>query len=197
MCYKRSMTNGDGNDENLFVQHGCQYYAAARFAMYAQCMPITGILFHYAVEMFLKGGLARKRTLSELEGMRHRLKLKIWRAFKTDFPEPDLKRHDGTISSLDKFGVIRYPDAILKHGMGTTAQWGSAAEVITYGRMKLPRRYVVVVSDIDDLVADVFKAASWNPGTFIATNSFALEAITRYNNHAEFLTTPLSCTLPQ
>jgi hypothetical protein len=47
----------------------------------------------------------------------------------------------------------------------------------------------VVVSDIDDLVTDVLKAASWNPGTLMGTNPFALEAITRHNKHAEFLTT--------
>jgi hypothetical protein len=102
-----NMDTGSDRHAILFIQHACQYYAAARFAMHAQCTPVCGILFHHTVEMLLKGGLAQKRTLSELEDMRHRLKL-IWRAFKTDFPEPFLKRHDGTISSLAKFDAIRY-----------------------------------------------------------------------------------------
>jgi hypothetical protein len=185
-----NMDTGSDRHAILFIQHACQYYAAARFAMHAQCTPVCGILFHHTVEMLLKGGLAQKRTLSELEDMRHRLKL-IWRAFKTDFPEPFLKRHDGTISSLAKFDAIRYWDAaVFRHGVGMTAQWERPIhQVVTYGTGKSPKQLMVVVSDIDDLVTDVLKAASWNPGTFMGTNPFALEAITRHNKHAEFLTT--------
>ena len=81
------MTTGPDNDESLlFVGQACQYSAAARFAMHAGCMPVMGISFHHTVEMLLKGGLAQKRKLPELEAMRHRLKKKIWPAFKEDFP---------------------------------------------------------------------------------------------------------------
>jgi hypothetical protein len=59
-CFRyRNMTNGSDNRESmLFVQNACQYYATARFAMHAGCMPVMGILFHHTVEMLLKGGLA-------------------------------------------------------------------------------------------------------------------------------------------
>jgi hypothetical protein len=43
-----------------FMETGGQYYTTARFAMHAQCMPVCGNLFHHAVEMLLKGGLAQK-----------------------------------------------------------------------------------------------------------------------------------------
>jgi hypothetical protein len=180
------MSDGYGYHANLFVQHGCQYYTAARFAMHAQCMPVTGILFHHAVEMFLKGGLLQKRTLSDVRAMRHGLK-QMWRAFKEDFPEPRLNGHDGTISMIVKFEGLRYWDV---ESAGTTAKWERPVhQVITYGTGKSPKQLMVVVSKIDDLVAGVLKAGSWNPGTFIGTNPFALEAITRHNKHAEFLTT--------
>ena len=42
----------------IFMETGSQYYTTARFAMHAQCMPVCGNLFHHAVEMLLKGGLA-------------------------------------------------------------------------------------------------------------------------------------------
>src|SRR5215467_9950881 len=45
----------------IFVKNACEYYATARFAMHAQCMPVCRNLFHHAVEMLLKRGLARKR----------------------------------------------------------------------------------------------------------------------------------------
>ena len=146
----------------LFMSSACQYYAAARFAMHAQCVPVCGNLFHHTVEMILKGGLARKRKLSDLKDMGHKLKV-LWRAYKADFPDPALKRHDKTISGLDKFEDIRYPDAILKHGMGATAEWsGPAGKVTAYGGIKTPKQYALVVSDIDDLIADAFKMSSWN-----------------------------------
>jgi hypothetical protein len=185
----RPMAGPDNRESMLFVTNASQYYATARFAMHAQCMPVMGILFHHTVEMLLKGGLARRRTLSELKDMGHRLK-QLWRAFKEDFPDPDPSRHDGTISRLDKFDAIRYPDEILRYGMGGRAEWrGPITEVVTYGGMQTPRQYAIIVSDIDDLMAEVFRTCSWNPGLFMGQNTAALEAIKRENDHSEFLTT--------
>jgi hypothetical protein len=59
--------------------------------------------------MFLKAGLAPRHKLSEFKTMGHKLE-KLWRAFKTDFPNPALRQHDKLIASLDKFEAIRYPD---------------------------------------------------------------------------------------
>src|SRR5262249_38170155 len=97
-----SMTTDPDRHASLFIGNACQYYATARFAMHAQCIPVCGNLFHHAVEMLVKGGLARTRKLSDLKNMGHKLKL-LWRAFKADFPDTSLKRHDRTISLLDKF----------------------------------------------------------------------------------------------
>lgn len=181
------MKNPTDRFPDLFMQAACQYYATARFAMHAQCLPVCGNLFHQTIEMFLKAGLAQKREITELKAMNHNLK-KLWRAFKTDFPDPALKLHDETISRVNKFEAIRYPEAIIEHGMGVSAQWfGPAAKGVGHGG-KTPKQYVVVVSGIDDLVADVFKICSRNPVVFIGTNRDVQEAITRYNNHSEFLT---------
>ena len=83
-------------------------------------------------------------------------------------------------------------DEILKYGMGGRAEWrGPVTEVISYGRMPTVRQYAVVVSDIDDLVAEVFEIGGWNPGVFMGHNPAALdlEAIKRQNDRSEFLTT--------
>jgi hypothetical protein len=174
--------------DTLFMQSACDYYVAARFAMYAQSISLVGILFHHAIERFLKAGLAQKRKLSDLKDMGHDLK-KLWRSFKADFPEPALKRHDKTISCVNKFEAIRYVDGITKYGMGATAQWcGPAGEVKTFGGLKTPKQYAIVVSEIDDLVVDVFKVCSRNPVFFFGTNPHAREALIRNNAHSEFLT---------
>jgi hypothetical protein len=171
--------------DNLFLQNACQYYATARFAVHAECMPVCGNLFHHAVEMFLKAGLAQRRELSELRNMSHKLKEKLWPAFKQDFANPGLTRHDKTIACLDEFEDIRYPDEVLKRGMGVTADWSSGSAVILAGKASTPQQYKIVVSDIDDLIADVFKVCSRNPPAF--TNSAAREAINRHNAHSKFL----------
>jgi hypothetical protein len=55
--------------------------------------------------------------------------------------------------------------------------------VKTSGGLRTPKHYAIVVSDIDDLVADVLKTSSWNPGVFMGTNQAALEAIKRQNGY--------------
>jgi hypothetical protein len=179
----------DKIEDMLFMQSACDYYMAARFVMHAQSVPLVGILFHHAVERFLKAGLVRKRQLSELKDIGHDLK-KLWRAFKGDFPSADLTGHDKTISFIHKFETIRYVDGIAKYGMGVTAAWsGPAGEVKTYGGLNTPKQYTLVVSDVDDLVADVFKVCNRNPAFFTTRmNPHALEALTRNNAHSEFLT---------
>jgi hypothetical protein len=175
--------------DELFLGNACQYYATARFAAHAGCVPVCGNLFHHAVEMFLKAGLTQQRALSDVTDMRHKLK-KLWRAFKADFPATALQQHDKTISCLDKFEDIRYPDNVIKYGMGVSLEWsGPAGQVTTSGGMQTPRQYAIVVSDIDDLIADVFKVCSRNPVAFIGTHPAAREAITRHNAHSKFLTT--------
>jgi hypothetical protein len=184
-------TNPAGDNISIyFMENGSQYYTMARFAAHAQKMPVGGNLFHHAVEMLLKGGLARKRPLSNLKDMGHDLKV-LWRAFKMDFPDPTLGRHDKTISGLNKFEDIRYPDPNKVPSMGVSLEWsGVAGTIKTFGGLRTPKQYAVVVSAIDDLVADIFKAANWIPGSpsFLGGNPAALEAVTRNNPHAEFLT---------
>jgi HEPN domain-containing protein len=178
---------------DTFVRRGCEYYASARFAMHAGQSYISGNLFHHAVEMLLKAGLANNGTsLSELRDMGHRLR-KLWRAYKDQHTEAGLERHNKTIKGLDKFEDIRYPNPDL-HSIGVAMEWSSKPfEVKTFGGLRAPKQYPLRVSSIDDLVADVLKASLWNPGVFMGNNEAALEAVKRHNEHAIFLTTVMKC----
>ena len=109
--------------DDLFMQNAWQYYATARFVMHAGCAPVCGNLFHHAVEMFLNVGLAQRRELSDLERMRHKLKEKLWPAFKEDFPNPHLTQHDKTIACVDKFEDIRYPDEMENCRVFVCSDW--------------------------------------------------------------------------
>jgi hypothetical protein len=112
----------DSIEDMLFMQSACDYYVAARFAMHAQSVPLVGILFHHAVERFLKAGLAQKRQLSELKDIGHDLK-KLWRTFKEDFPSADLTGHDKTISSINKGRPLRGWDRQVWDGDNGSVVW--------------------------------------------------------------------------
>jgi len=102
-------------------------------------------------------------------------------------PGPSAARQDNF--KLNKFEDIRYPNPSKVPSMGVSMGWsGPAGTVKTYGGLKTPKQYAVVVSDIDDLVADIFRASSWVPPAFMGNNADALEAIKRNNVHSEFLT---------
>jgi len=145
----------------IFAEHACQYYTVARFAMYAHREFICATMFHHAIERALKGGLARKRDLDELKKMRHGLKV-LWRTFKKDFADPDLDKHDATIAMVDKFEALRYPfteGSIVIH-----LDWSQIPVMPTVtGGIRQPKHYPLVIAHVDELFADVFRKASWNP----------------------------------
>jgi len=165
------------------AQAGSDYYLTARFAMKAQRF-ISGNLFHLAVEMFLKSGLAKKGyTENELKRRWGHSLDKLWQAFKTDYPDPALVRHDGTVSSLDKFEDIRYPP---DHSVAVTLQ----RDEPTYPSEPPPstKPYTLVISDIDALVADILAMTGWNTGLlFQGVNLAMLDALTFLNEQKGYL----------
>jgi len=67
----RDVSNGN-NDLNadFLVKSECEYYTTARFAMHAQRSFVCGNLFHHAVEMLLKAGLAKNEKKRRRGGWR-------------------------------------------------------------------------------------------------------------------------------
>jgi hypothetical protein len=193
LCGRKAVSQNQADmNADYFVRSGCEYYASARFGMYAQQSYICGTLFHHSVEMLLKAGLAKKgQSLDELRRLGHDLK-RLWRAYKSEYGAGELERHNGTINALNKYEDIRYPNPDLG-SIGVGLQWsGEPGEVKTFGGLKTPKQYHLVVAKIDDLVADIFRTSSWNPGVFIGRSEPALEAIKRNNAQAEFLTSLIS-----
>ncbi len=139
---------------SYFMERGSQYYTVGRFAMHAQCFPVCGNLLHHAVEMLLKGGLAQKRAFSDLKRMGHKLDV-LWQAFKVDFPDTTLQRHDDTISGLNKFEETRYANPDKVPSMMGVADWFSLPvdPIETSGELPTLKKYNLVVGEIDDLVA--------------------------------------------
>jgi hypothetical protein len=95
-----------------------QYYISGRFSALAQCLPVAGSLLHHAIECFLKCGLIEVHSLRDLKtnAFGHSLP-KLWEQFKLLSEDPALSAHDWSISELDKFERLRYPDLMVSHGM--------------------------------------------------------------------------------
>src|SRR5258707_6771365 len=67
--------------DHLFISAGMHYYVAGRYAVFAGLNPTAANLLHHAVEMALKGALAKKSMdLKALKRLNHDLP-EIWREF--------------------------------------------------------------------------------------------------------------------
>ncbi len=162
---------------------GIQYYVAARFSAFAWFSPVCGNLFHHAIEMFLKGYLGSKKSLADLKNLGHRLGA-LWILLKQEAGDPGLDRFDQTISELDSFESIRYPDRILSYGMQSFICMGDRQvanvtpqqQVVASGQSwsyqppsteaRPEPVYQVVVKEIDALIRELFAKSSVNPKFF-------------------------------
>jgi hypothetical protein len=152
--------------DELFFSTAIQYYIAGRAAAFAGLLPVVGNLLHHAVEMYLKGGLAKTRDLAALKRLGHGLP-RVWKEFKAQFKKPALDQFDVVITALHAFEEVRYPDSILKKGMTASL---SIMDCSFSGRAvkgAFPRpNYEICLEDVDKLVAAIFEAASMNPKAF-------------------------------
>jgi hypothetical protein len=180
-------------EELHFLSLGIQYYVAARSAVLAGLVPASGSLFHHAAEMFLKARLSQKYTLTDLSQRPFGHKLPaLWEAFKAEFPNLNLERFTETVNALDKFERLRYPDKIVLEGAAMSIGWGKGNAVSGPAAHSTPR-YEIDVSDIDNLVAEIFEICSRNPMFFTGSmNTYARDAITRNNPAAERFVKPQS-----
>jgi hypothetical protein len=151
--------------DTQFLERGMEYYVVARSAARAHLGLVCGNLYHHAIEMCLKARLVRSvvSSLDELKSFRHNLN-KTWRAFKQECPAAPLAQYDNAVATLNKFEKLRYPDAaVLKRGTQVMVQWLPSSVPTGDVSKKAPPRYVLIVTEIDRLLAAVFAASSRNP----------------------------------
>lgn len=163
-----------------FFTVGIQYYVVARFGAMAKLIPVAGNLYHHAVEMLLKGQLAKSHTLEQLKkNYSHRLS-ETWAAFKGLFPAEDLSTFDSLIVALDRFERIRYPDNVLKEGMAATIGWTPAPPRRLEGQGANVPQYELAVTVLDRLVGELFRLCSINPAAYMS--HFNLHAVAVLEN---------------
>jgi len=103
------------NREVAFLIYGTNYYSLARHAAFV-AFGVCPILFHYAVEMFLKAiiiasqpNMSASELNTKLRGYGHALG-RMWTNIKLLAPHRKLERLDRTIGRLDQVEFCRYPE---------------------------------------------------------------------------------------
>jgi hypothetical protein len=166
----------------LYLQAAVQYHIAARYAAFAGFVPVCGVLFHHAIEMYLKGRLCLKLDESQLRGLGHRLK-KVWKKFKEIMSDGTLDRFDRVISALDRHELIRYPETIASRGMIGIIQFKPSTTRGVQGVATGPQpQFTTVVDELDDLAKTILDKSGVNPSFFtVGLNADAMSFLTRDN----------------
>jgi len=168
-----------------YFRAATQYYIVGRFAAFPGFTPVCGNLFHHSIEMYLKGHLCKNFTTKQLKNWNHRLE-KIWEVFKEQFSGADLDRFDETISDVDEFDIIRYPEKIIELGMISIVDFNRSGFFGDVSAGPQPA-YKIYVDEIDSLVRAIFEKARINP--LFVKGGLGKEAITylkKQNKEANF-----------
>jgi hypothetical protein len=154
----------------MYFDLGFQYYVAGRCGVATWLNPVAANLLHHAVEMFLKGALSAHTTEDERKAMRHDLR-RIWKAFKGHYnPAANFNHFDAVIHALHKYEEIRYPEKIIRDGMGSYFQFGKPTPIKISGKAANVPKYQLFVADIDALVKASCDMGSINAKAF--TNKY-------------------------
>jgi hypothetical protein len=171
-------------DESL-MELGLKYYVAARSAARMHLLPITGNLFHLAVEMVLKSDLAQTATLKKIRKEYDHDLQKIWDAFKVNHTGEDLSPLDSAIEKLSEFGKIRYPDKVIDDGALIHIWWiPRGARPFEHVCGPTAPEYTLNIHDVDDLIDRVFNIRRINAAYYFRKlNEEATEAA-KFNNES-------------
>ena len=117
------MTEPESRVTDLYQSYfssAIQYYIAGRYAVFAGLNPVAGNLLHHAVEMAIEGHFSKTSPDTNLKkktrdirwscsGRTSKIALRI--------PHLTFNGSTGSVSELDKFEAIRYPEHVMEYGM--------------------------------------------------------------------------------
>ena len=112
---------------------------------------------------------------------------KPWLAFKSVYADPRLAAFDPTVSALNKFERIRYPDEVLSKGMIGTFDLlrEHESKVQAFGAAN-PPTFALNLENIDELVTVIFEVAKMNPHFYLNSISEHARAVLNDRNRHPF-----------
>ena len=130
-----------------------EYYVLGRGGIFCSMHLVPANLFHHAIELLLKYGLAAHGYTDEQlrKSFGHKIAT-LWDAFKQDVAQdPSLSAYDQTIRRLDKWESLRYPE--------DPEVGGGFRAVLSAGKVARPppdhrtESYEMTLDEVDDLFA--------------------------------------------
>jgi hypothetical protein len=165
--WRRRATTQDEDKDRLRTEYfrtALHYYILGRYATTAQFSPIPGNLIHHAIEFFLKAALIEQLDeAARRNKFRHNVR-KLWRRYKRERNNPGLAKFDQTISDINKFERIRYPEEMLRLGMLAEIGFVRNTFVPPPGaNWPTGARYQLALDEVDELVKLIFQIEGINP----------------------------------
>jgi len=166
----------------FYTTSALEYHVAARYAAFSGLSNVCGILFHHAMEMYLKGYLCSKLDVRQLTNLGHNLR-KSWKAFKKDFSGSGLERFDETIHALDEHEFLRYPERVAPAGaMTIIINISKPKSQISNSKLNKGKQFDLVVDELDDLGKLILEKSKINAPVFVERfNGDAQEFLKRDN----------------
>jgi hypothetical protein len=151
-----------GDLRQRYFDAATQYYAAGRFAVVNGLVPAAGNFFHHAIEMYLKGSLCQQTNGRKRRKLGHPLG-RAWRRFKQELGDAALDEFDGVIGELERFDDLRRPETVARLGTEVSFSFATPAPTRAARVGRPVPKYVLVVDEIDRLVAVILRQAGVNP----------------------------------
>jgi hypothetical protein len=168
-----------------YLQLAVQYHIAARYAAFSRFSYACGILFHHAVEMYLKGYLRLTLSDKQLRQLGHNL-TRTWKKFKKAISQTGPNPFDETIKTLDKHESLRYPEGMLISGTTAVTMLidfsRSASSQSSVSTTNKTTDFRLHVGDLDALAKFILEQSHVNPPFLTqGLNDFAQEFLKRDN----------------
>jgi len=161
--------------QQLYFDIALQYHVSARFAAISGLLPVSGNLFHHALEMYLKGYFCKDLNEAQLRNLHHNLR-KLWRRFKAEVADQSLNQFDHAIAQLNRFERIRYPEEIERLGLRASIAFKKGDVAVKTPPKSQEPSYEVTIDDLDALAKAIMENSRINPKFF--TNRLKGDALT-------------------
>jgi hypothetical protein len=150
----------------FYTTSALEYHITARYAAFSGLSSVCGILFHHALEMYLKGYHSSKLEAGQLRKLGHDLD-KSWEAFKRDFAGSGLERFDKTIRALDEHEALRYPERVASAGALTIIiNMSKPLSQVSNTKLNKGKQFNLVVDELDALAKLVLEKSKINSAAF-------------------------------
>jgi|SRR5436309_6727819 len=162
-----------------YFRTALEYYISARFAALSFFIPMAGVLFRDAIELYLKGLLCLHLDEGERRELWHDL-VEAWTEAKKFIGDDSLSGFDQLVAGLDKYWGVRYPDEIVKEGIMANITFVRGPVAPPSGRRE--PYYVLTVDELDEFTAMLWKKSGLNIKAFMPMKAEAREYLERWNN---------------